>query len=143
MIVMVDYASPSVFESNREGAGSIRGIFRPGENVLVLQTDDGDPPEALPLDVQEVVVHELAHAWQRADRLDPLLALAEDDPFLARALIEGEAEWDRVPPTLLIGSEDDIRKGHPDHPERLESLAGGKVTVLPLRDPYTMQPIKE
>lgn len=42
---------------------------------------------------------------------------------------------------LMVGQRDEIKKGHPDHPVKLEQLATGKVTELPLRDPLTLQPL--
>jgi zinc protease len=47
---------------------------------------------------------------------------------------------DRVA-VVVVGQRDDILRGHPNHPQRLHDLAGGQVTELPLRDPFTLQPL--
>ena len=44
---------------------------------------------------------------------------------------------------LAVGQKDDILLGHPDHKEQLKDLAPAGFTVLPLRDPLTMQPVPE
>jgi len=41
---------------------------------------------------------------------------------------------------LVVGTKEEILKGHPDHPVKLESLAGGRLVDRPLRDPLTMKP---
>ncbi|MFM8470597.1 MAG: M16 family metallopeptidase [Limisphaerales bacterium] len=41
---------------------------------------------------------------------------------------------------LVVGTKEEILKGHPDHPVKLESLAGGRLVDHPLRDPLTMKP---
>ncbi len=43
---------------------------------------------------------------------------------------------------LIVGQKEEILKGHPNHPVKIEEIGNGKVTELPLRDPLTMQPMK-
>jgi predicted Zn-dependent peptidase len=42
---------------------------------------------------------------------------------------------------LVVGQEQEILKGHPDHPVTLKSLGGDRYTALPLRDPLTLKPL--
>ncbi|MBL6765291.1 MAG: insulinase family protein [Verrucomicrobiae bacterium] len=44
---------------------------------------------------------------------------------------------------LVVGKKDEILKGHPDHKVRLTDLAKGRLSDVPLRDPLTLEPIKE
>jgi hypothetical protein len=44
---------------------------------------------------------------------------------------------------LVVGDQGEIDKGEPKHPVTLAALApGGKLSVLPLRDPMTMKPLR-
>lgn len=42
---------------------------------------------------------------------------------------------------LVVGQQEEILKGHPDHPVRLTELSGGPLVEVPLRDPLTLQPL--
>ncbi|MGE3309240.1 MAG: M16 family metallopeptidase [Limisphaerales bacterium] len=41
---------------------------------------------------------------------------------------------------LAVGQKDEILKGHPDHPVKLEDLVRGPRVELPMRDPLTLEP---
>ena len=43
---------------------------------------------------------------------------------------------------LIVGDKKTIIKGHPDHPVKPENLTSGGLIEIPLRDPYTQEPIK-
>ena len=43
---------------------------------------------------------------------------------------------------LIVGQKEEILKGHPDHPVKLERITRGGVKDLPMRDPLTMKPVK-
>ena len=61
--------------------------------------------------------------------VDDVLRVAQDHLDLAKVVI------------LAVGQKSEILAGHPDHPVGLQSLTGGPVTELPLRDPMTMKPM--
>jgi zinc protease len=42
---------------------------------------------------------------------------------------------------LIVGEKDQILLGDPDHDVKVNQLAGGRLTELPLRDPLTMKPL--
>lgn len=46
----------------------------------------------------------------------------------------------KKPVVLIVGKKEEIEKGHPNHPVKLDEF--GKITELPLRDPLTMKPMK-
>jgi len=41
---------------------------------------------------------------------------------------------------LVVGNREEILKGHPDYPASLEKLVPAPLTVLPMRDPLTLEP---
>jgi hypothetical protein len=43
---------------------------------------------------------------------------------------------------LIVGDKKTILKGHPDHPVSLKNLTSGELIDIPLRDPFTLEPIK-
>ena len=43
---------------------------------------------------------------------------------------------------LIIGDKEEILKGHPDHLVSVDSLTSGVVKDIPMRDPFTLQPLK-
>ena len=43
---------------------------------------------------------------------------------------------------LIIGDKEEILKGHPDHLVNVDSLTSGGVKDIPMRDPFTLQPLK-
>jgi len=44
---------------------------------------------------------------------------------------------------LIVGKQEDILLGHPDHPQRLLDFAGGNLMDWPLRDPLTLKPLTQ
>jgi len=44
---------------------------------------------------------------------------------------------------LIVGQENDILLGHPDHPQKLSDFAGGHLVDWPLRDPLTLKPLSD
>ncbi|MDP7011060.1 MAG: pitrilysin family protein [Verrucomicrobiota bacterium] len=43
---------------------------------------------------------------------------------------------------LIVGDKKTILKGHPNHPVSLKNLTSGELIDIPLRDPFTLEPIK-
>jgi len=42
---------------------------------------------------------------------------------------------------LMVGQTDEIEKGHPDYPTKVTELGNGRIIDVPLRDPFTMEPM--
>jgi len=49
----------------------------------------------------------------------------------------------RPPAILVVGSDEDILSGHPDHAMRLQDLTEGSILKVPLRDPMSMQAVED
>lgn len=43
---------------------------------------------------------------------------------------------------LMVGQSDEIEKGHPDYPTKVTELGNGRIIDVPLRDPFTMEPME-
>ena len=81
-------------------------------------------------------------------RRDPAYWTSYRDRIRAvtRADVQRVAKAHLVPEkmvVLVVGDQGEIDKGEPKHPVTLAALApGGKLSVLPLRDPMTMKPMR-
>ena len=84
-------------------------------------------------------VHPASHYWKIFWILCALFAVSVAGPEIAKVLDNKTVAKAIV---LIVGQKDEILKGHPDHPVKLERLTRGGVTELPMRDPLTMQPLK-
>jgi hypothetical protein len=78
-----------VLESNRATALQIEGLYDQSQHRILLRTPSLDAE--LAVDQQELLVHEIVHAWQGPARVRALAGIATDQT-VAGALIEGEAE---------------------------------------------------
>ena len=78
-----------VLASNRETAAVIEGVYDQTRHRILLQLASLD--SALPPRDQQLLVHEVVHAWQGPARVRKLASIALDQT-VAFALIEGEAE---------------------------------------------------
>lgn len=43
---------------------------------------------------------------------------------------------------LMVGESAEIEKGHPDYPTKVTDLGNGTIIDVPLRDPFTMEPLE-
>ena len=85
-IATIDF---DVLASNRATARQIEGLYDQSQHRILLRVASLD--EELSPDQQQLLVHELVHAWQGPERVRQLAAIGAD-LTVARALIEGEAE---------------------------------------------------
>lgn len=69
---------------------------------------------------------------------DRIEAISKDD---VQRVAKKYMHEDRVV-ILMVGQTDEIEKGHPDYPTKVNELGNGKIIDVPLRDPYTMEPLE-
>ena len=43
----------------------------------------------------------------------------------------------------MVGQTEEIEKGHPDYPTKVNDLGNGEIIDVPLRDPFTMEPMEK
>ena len=76
----------------RVAASAIVGAYYDwDDDVVVFPSENGQAVTEIPLVDRPLMVHELTHALQAPERLPWSFTL--EDPFVATAMLEGEAEW--------------------------------------------------
>lgn len=85
-IATIDF---DVLASNRATARQIQGLYDQAQHRILLRSSSLD--DELSVDEQQLLVHEIVHAWQGPSRVRELAAISRDQT-VAGALIEGEAE---------------------------------------------------
>ena len=83
----------------------------------------------------EVTAGDYRKLFEYVDAIDAVTA--EDVRRVAKKYLNSKKTV-----VLIVGDKKTILKGHPDHPVSLQNLTSGGLIDIPLRDPFTLEPIK-